>query len=801
MSLLRQGHVLAIITFFYMIISDANAQLQLINAEVYFFHPTLPRYNSGIGTHLRIIDSNTYQLEVGDLGISSGYSFQFQVDANYKLVNWVAIGSTPAAPASGFMTLDNPGKIAYPISPLPGQWPFNSTLYNNTYDPLTHTFYLHYGYGTGSSSQAGYTRQIYEKCTVNQKNTATISSFTPKKGGFGTPITIHGSGFSSMKADGFNLNKFVYFGKFNQNSSENAFHFPADSVVVLSDSVLIAYLGRATSGNVYVTNTRQLGGDLNDSLSGFIFIPVTSVSNFGWNYIGNASFSNPSTFGGNVPIACGTDNSLYLAYIDSISNLIKVMKYEGSNWVNVGTQNEIGKVDPDNIQNFILLLDTGNNPIVAYNDFDSNATCLVKTFKGGIWKTLASRTTLHPGSFALDNNNILYNFDGINIYKFQNGSWEKVGNTNFGVTSSENRQFNITIDKTTNLPYIIVSVSDSPRIAFKTKILKFDGTNWVVVGQPIVLENFGTYYLDISIDNNGVPIVSFQDDNSFERASVYKYINGSWTPVGYPRFTNSHSHNLSFALNKRNTPYILFFDESYNGAGTVMSYSDTGSWKCVGARGFIPTNYFCRTSLVIDTAANPIIAFADNAHGGKISVMKFGNTSLPISILSLGVYTRENKIEINWKTVNEQNTSDFIIESSKDVTHFKPIGTLKAIGSGANGYQFTDNNPTDGINYYRLKSVDKDGAVSYSKVVSVQLTVNSNQLTVFPNPAKSSVIIKGNHIVSVQLVDNLGRVIKTQTLKDATNPALSVGGLPVGVYHLRVQTTDGKVSGVGFVKE
>ena len=43
--------------------------------------------------------------------------------------------------------------------------------------------------------------------------------------------------------------------------------------------------------------------------------------------------------------------------------------------------------------------------------------------------------------------------------------------------------------------------------------------------------------------------------------------------------------------------------------------------------------------------------------------------------------------------------------------------------------------------------------------------------------------------------------MKTVSLKDATNPTLSVGGLQAGVYHLREQTTDGKVSGVGFVKE
>ena len=91
--------------------------------------------------------------------------------------------------------------------------------------------------------------------------------------------------------------------------------------------------------------------------------------------------------------------------------------------------------------------------------------------------------------------------------------------------------------------------------------------------------------------------------------------------------------------------------------------------------------------------------------------------------------------------------------------------------------------------------------MSYSKVVSVQLTIDNYQLSITPNPTKDKITIRGNHIASVQVMDNTGRIIKTYTQKDATNPTLSVGTLPAGVYHLRVQTTDGKLSGVGFVKE
>jgi len=38
-------------------------------------------------------------------------------------------------------------------------------------------------------------------------------------------------------------------------------------------------------------------------------------------------------------------------------------------------------------------------------------------------------------------------------------------------------------------------------------------------------------------------------------------------------------------------------------------------------------------------------------------------------------------------------------------------------------------------------------------------------------------------------------------LHDATNPSMNVGSLAAGVYHLLIQTTDGNLSGVDFVKQ
>ena len=95
----------------------------------------------------------------------------------------------------------------------------------------------------------------------------------------------------------------------------------------------------------------------------------------------------------------------------------------------------------------------------------------------------------------------------------------------------------------------------------------------------------------------------------------------------------------------------------------------------------------------------------------------------------------------------------------------------------------------------------KETSGRYSIVFSNLTSFTTNNLTTYPNPAKNVVTVKGSHIASVQVIDNLGRVVRIVSLKDATNPTISVSNLQAGAYHLRVQTTDGKFSNLGIVKE
>jgi len=176
-------------------------------------------------------------------------------------------------------------------------------------------------------------------------------------------------------------------------------------------------------------------------------------------------------------------------------------------------------------------------------------------------------------------------------------------------------------------------------------------------------------------------------------------------------------------------------------------------------------------------------------------------TSLPIKSINLQAKANNSVVMLQWQTIDEINTASFLIENSTDGKSFTTIDTKTAAGSGNNSYFIEDATASDGINYYRIRSVDKVGNVNYSQVVSIELSKINVQCSIYPNPVQNVLTITGKHVVLIELIDNLGKLIRTVSLQDATNPTLSVGGMNKGIYHLRVQTTNAQVSELNFIKE
>ncbi|MEZ4888204.1 MAG: T9SS type A sorting domain-containing protein [Chitinophagales bacterium] len=98
---------------------------------------------------------------------------------------------------------------------------------------------------------------------------------------------------------------------------------------------------------------------------------------------------------------------------------------------------------------------------------------------------------------------------------------------------------------------------------------------------------------------------------------------------------------------------------------------------------------------------------------------------LGVNLMDMKIEVIEgNKVQLDWWTLAESNSSFFEVERSSDGFDFEGIQSVQAQGNGEGlqHYQMIDPD-IEGENnlYYRLKMVDIDGSFDYSKVVSVRL--------------------------------------------------------------------------------
>jgi len=189
----------------------------------------------------------------------------------------------------------------------------------------------------------------------------------------------------------------------------------------------------------------------------------------------------------------------------------------------------------------------------------------------------------------------------------------------------------------------------------------------------------------------------------------------------------------------------------------------------------------------VDASGNIYVSDAGNNR-----IQKYTYNSLPVTLSSFTATSNNITVKTMWKTTNEINTNCFNIQHSTDCNSFKKIGTINAISGNANVYEFTDTKPANGINYYRLQSVDNDGKSSYSKVVSVTFG-DKQTFSIIPNPAKDYATISFSKTVdngTIAVYDMTGKQVIKQSLNGNTYK-LNTQSLKSGLYVIKVKTATG----------
>ncbi|GAB2531607.1 T9SS type A sorting domain-containing protein [Rufibacter soli] len=173
-------------------------------------------------------------------------------------------------------------------------------------------------------------------------------------------------------------------------------------------------------------------------------------------------------------------------------------------------------------------------------------------------------------------------------------------------------------------------------------------------------------------------------------------------------------------------------------------------------------------------------------------------TVLPVSWLSFTGERKGQEVTLHWSTATELNNERFDIESSADGKQFSAIG--KVPGSGNSNiikrYQFQHLSEATTTIYYRLKQVDLDGKIEYSKVIAVKPgTRLQTQLVAYPNPAQDYLYLtnfKTDSASSLEVLDMKGkRMTLPLPALHGNSQVLEIKHLPAGNYLLQVKSSEG----------
>ncbi|HTN19026.1 MAG TPA: pectinesterase family protein [Pelobium sp.] len=182
----------------------------------------------------------------------------------------------------------------------------------------------------------------------------------------------------------------------------------------------------------------------------------------------------------------------------------------------------------------------------------------------------------------------------------------------------------------------------------------------------------------------------------------------------------------------------------------------------------------------------------------KLGITAFGvfgvgnPEALPLQLLNFKAKVLKNispTVQLDWATTNEINTLKFEVERSIDGKNFQSIGTVISKNvAGVHNYNFSDENPSAGIAYYRLKQIDLNGTFTYSEPQAIN---NEEGLvfTIYPNPVADVLTVnhakaKQNSFIKVLSLD--GKVMAT--VKAETGSFKTVANLATltsGVYLIR----------------
>lgn len=252
------------------------------------------------------------------------------------------------------------------------------------------------------------------------------------------------------------------------------------------------------------------------------------------------------------------------------------------------------------------------------------------------------------------------------------------------------------------------------------------------VGTSITVSGINTYCYLYAFLSVGI-WKSSTSSNGSEFTVEYSDNGGSWVPMSFTLPTGAGTAiwrnvtltdylplttNLSLKFTQTSSSVIFRIDD-INIAG-IQNATDTFISNCTG---FVYKDVlYTQDSLYV---------FTEYDYKGCDSLVRVEylydasdpNCILPVELVEFKGQQITNIIQLSWKTLSERNSKVFSIEKLIN-NNWVSLIKLTAAGRSISPivYQYDDQSPVEGTNYYRLKQIDFDGRFTLSDIIVVKFS-------------------------------------------------------------------------------
>lgn len=222
---------------------------------------------------------------------------------------------------------------------------------------------------------------------------------------------------------------------------------------------------------------------------------------------------------------------------------------------------------------------------------------------------------------------------------------------------------------------------------------------------------------------------------------------------------------------------------------TLLSYNNNNlrMWR-TGAEFIRPKWGIYRSLVHIDSLRDEEVFFAN------FSITENPAIPLVVEIFSFSGTVLGQEVILNWQTSSEQNNKGFVVQKSVALNEWEEIGFVESNGNSNTFtyYNFVDEEPNIGLNYYRLKQIDFNNLFKFSNTIAMNFESPKRAFGIAPNPVGNILEIIGvSEDQDFEIFNSAGKIV----LKGKTEQQqINLSGLSKAVYFLHLNLKEGRVA-------